>query len=252
MSFVLITGGSGGIGFELARAFGKRGHNLIINGSNEERLLAAKDKLENELKNKVETFVQDLSHPNGAKELYKQIKEAGLEVDILINNAGMGLLGATEKIDFEADEILMRLNMNTPVQLCKLYLPDMYKKGSGKILNIASVAAFQPGPFNATYFASKSFVLSYSQAIRFEALDKGVQVCTLCPGSTKTQFFDKEGMSTPIISDDPSMVAEYAYKKMMNKNKSVIVPGLMNQLSRLLPQKVRIHLVSMMQTLRND
>ena len=251
MAQVLITGGSGGIGFEMARAFSKRGHNIIINGVNQKRLLAAKEHLEKEYGRRVEIFAQDLSQQGGARALYENVKQSGLTVDILVNNAGMGLLAPTEEIDFEADEVLMRLNMIALVQLCKLYLPEMYKRGSGKILNVASVAAFQPGPYNSTYFASKSFVLSYSRAIRYEAKDRGVQVCAVCPGSTKTQFFDKEGMETPVVADSPEMVAEYACRKLM-QNKEVIVPGLMNRLSRLMPAGAKIKLVAMMKDLKKS
>ncbi len=249
MARVLITGGSSGIGFELARSFGNHGHDIIITGVNEERLAGAKTRLEKELERTVGVFAQDLGKPDGAKALYQQIKQAGYEIDIMVNNAGMGLTAPTEEIDFESDDTLMQLNMTALVQLCKLYLPEMYNRGSGKILNVASVAAFQPGPYNATYFASKAFVLSYTRAIRYEAQSRGVQVCVLCPGSTKTPFFEKEGLETPVIADDPEKVAAFAYK-MFNRNKAVIVPGLMNQVSRIIPISLRIRLVAMMKDLR--
>jgi short-subunit dehydrogenase len=245
MTRVLITGSSGGIGFELARSFGKRGHHVIINGANGERLLAAKERLEKEFESDVDAFVQDLSLPGGAKALYEQVRHAGLEVDILINNAGMGTFGTSEEIDFEADETLMRLNMIALVQLCKLYLPEMYRRGSGKILNVASVAAFQPGPYQSTYFASKAFVLSYSRAIRHEAKSRGVQVCALCPNSTKTDFFGKEGLQAPPMSADPGDVAEYAYHKLM-RNKGVMVQGFANNFTRVIPSGLKIRLVAMM------
>ncbi|MDR1206690.1 MAG: SDR family NAD(P)-dependent oxidoreductase [Peptococcaceae bacterium] len=248
---VLITGSSGGIGFELARSFGKRGCELIINGSHEQRLLSAKERLEKEFARPVTAVVEDLSLPGGAKALHRQVANAGIGVDILVNNAGMGLLAATDEIDFEADESLMRLNMIALVQLCKLYLPEMYRRGSGKILNIASVAAFQPGPYNSTYFASKAFVLSYSRAIRYEARRRGVDVCALCPNSTKTGFFDKEGIRTPPMSAEPQAVAEYAYHK-LTRNKAVIVPGLVNNLTRAIPSGVKMRLVAMMKDMGKE
>ncbi len=249
MARILITGGSGGIGFELARSFIKRKHDVIISGANEERLCAAKEQLEKEFSCTVNAFLQDLSLPGGPKALYDQVNQAGLRVDILVNNAGMGLLDASEQIDFEADEKLMRLNMIAPVQLCKLYLPEMYRRGSGKILNLSSVAAFQPGPYQSTYFASKAFVLSYSRAIRYEAKNRGVQVCVLCPGTTKTQFFIKEGIETPRMAVSPEAVAEFACRKLM-QNKAVIVPGIMNRLSRIVPAGVKIPFVAIMRELR--
>lgn len=248
MANVAITGGSGGIGYQLARAFSKRGRMLLINGTNQERLDKAKARLEKEFGREVKTALQDLSLPGAAASLQGKLDAMGFEPDILVNNAGMGTIGASEEIDFAADEKLMQLNMVALVQLCKLYLPRMYKRGSGKILNVASVAAFQPGPYNSTYFASKAFVLSYTRAIRFEAKEKGVQVCAVCPGSTKTEFFDKEGISTPVIADDPEKVAEYTYKKFM-RDRGVVVPGAMNQLSRVIPTGLRMKLVAMMKEL---
>lgn len=248
MPTVLITGGSTGIGFEMARAFSKREHSVLINGANEKRLLAAKNQLEKEFGRPVKTFVQDLGSSGGAKSLYHQVKEAGHEVDILVNNAGMGLMDATEEIDYDQDEKMMHLNMISLVQLCKLFLPQMYARGSGKILNVSSVAAYQPGPYNSTYFASKSFVLSYSRAIRYEAKNRGVQICTLCPGSTKTPFFEKEGVVVPPMTDTPEMVAEYAYRHLM-KNKSIIIPGMMNKISRIIPSGWKIALVAKMKDL---
>jgi short-subunit dehydrogenase len=251
MARVLITGGSGGMGFEFARSFSKRGYHLIINGSNAERLAAAKERLEKESGRAVETFVEDLSRPGGAKSLYEQIIHAGLEVDVLVNNAGMGMVDATEEIDYEADEAMMRLNMIALVQLCKLFLPGMYRRGSGKIMNIASMAAFQPGPYNSTYFASKAFVLSYSRAIRFEAKAHGVQVCVLCPNATKTGFFDREGMEAPPMCVDPGTVAEFAYRKLI-ENKAVMIPGLMNNLTRIAPASLKMRLAAMMVKLRKN
>jgi short-subunit dehydrogenase len=251
MARVLITGGSSGIGFELARSFSKRGYYIVINGSSADRLAAARARLEEEFGRTVMAFPQDLGRPGGAKGLYEQIIRTGLDVDILINNAGTGLVDATEEIDYEADETMMHLNMIALVQLCKLFLPGMYSRGSGKILNIASVAAFQPGPYNSTYFASKAFVLSYSRAIRFEAKDRGVQVCVLCPNTTKTGFFEREGMQAPPTCGDPETVAEFAYRSLM-QNKGVIIQGFMNQMTRIMPAGPKMRLVAMMRKLRKN
>ncbi len=250
MKNILITGGSSGIGLELARVFGMNGHQLIINGSNYEKLLVAKEKLENEFGKPVLIFVEDLSQANGPKSLYDHVCKAGIEVDILINNAGIGLMDSTEKIDFDSDQRLMQLNVIALVQLCKLFLPRMYERKNGKILNIASIAAFQPGPYNSTYFASKAFVLSYSRAIRFEAKKHGVEVSTLCPGTTKTNFFEREGSLAPPMAVEPCKVAEYAYKKFV-KNKEIIIPGIFNKTSLLIPLFIRIRLSSMMTRLQD-
>jgi len=126
------------------------------------------------------------------------------------------------------------------VELCKLYISDMYRQGNGKILNVSSIGAFQPGPYSSTYFASKAFVLSYSKAIRYEAKDKGVQVCTVCPGATKTNFFVQEGAETPSS-------ARYAYKRFM-KNKDITVSGFVNRITRWLPVKFKMMAVAKMKS----
>lgn len=128
-------------------------------------------------------------------------------VSLLGNNAEYGLVGATEKIDFCNDENMMVLNMISLVELCKLFLPHMYKNRHGGILNVSSTGAFQPGPFTSTYFASKAFVLGYSKVIRLEAEKYNVHVCTLCPGATKTNSFAREGTDLPKTSMPADEVA---------------------------------------------
>lgn len=250
MKYVLITGGTSGIGYELARCFARNNYGIIIVSSNSERLEEKSRMLRNEFNTEVKTFQQDLSKVGAAMELYKKVKEENIDIDVLINNAGFGLVGASEKIDFDKDEKLMILNDMSLVELCKLFINDMYIKGEGRILNVSSTGAFQPGPYTSTYFASKAFVLSYSRALRYEAKKKGVSVCALCPGSTKTEFFNKEGMSTPSSAQTASFVAEYAYKKMM-KNKEVIVPGLYNKLvSFVVPVKIKMRVLEKMKNVK--
>jgi len=243
MKNVLITGGTSGIGFEMARIFARNNYQVFIASSNQERLNEAKHKLENEFKNTVKILEQDLSKIGAALELYNKIKTRGVNIDILVNNAGFGLVGSSEKIDFQEDEKMIIINVINLVGLCKLFLSDMYNKGSGKILNVASIGAFQPGPYSSTYFASKAFVLSYSRAIRYEAKKKGVQVSALCPGATKTNFFNREGKSTPKYALPAEDVAKYAYKCFM-RNKEKFIPGIMIKLMQLLPEKIRMDFVA--------
>lgn len=250
MKYVLITGGTSGIGYELARCFARNNYGITIVSSNSERLEEKSRMLRNEFNTEVKTFQQDLSKVGAARELYKKVKEENIDIDVLINNAGFGLVGASERIDFDKDEKLMILNDMSLVELCKLFINDMYIKGEGRILNVSSTGAFQPGPYTSTYFASKAFVLSYSRALRYEAKKKGVSVCALCPGSTKTEFFNKEGMRTPSSAQTASFVAEYAYKKMM-KNKEVIVPGLYNKLvSFVVPVKIKMRVLEKMKNVK--
>lgn len=247
MKYVLITGGTSGIGFALAKNFARNGYRIIIVSSNIKRLQEAKEKLEDEFNTKVFTYEQNMGKLGAASQLYNRIKEDNLNISILVNNAGIGLVGSTDKIDLQSDESMMILNMINLVELCKLYISDMYKHGSGKILNISSTGAFQPGPYTSTYFASKAFVLSYSRAIRYEAKEKGVQVCTLCPGATKTNFFAREGTRTPESAMTAEDVAGYAYKRLM-KNKDITIPGLANRIKNCFPMKLKIIFVASMKS----
>ena len=247
MKYVLITGGTSGIGFELAKKFARDNYGVVIVSSNSEKLEKAKKELENEFGIKVFTYQQDLGNLGAAVQLYNRIKEDNISVSILVNNAGIGLVGPTDIIDLQRDESMLILNVINLVELCKLYISDMYRQGSGKILNVSSFGAFQPGPYTSTYFASKAFVLSYSRAIRYEARKKGVQVCTLCPSATKTNFFDQEGTETPPSAMTAESVARVAYKRFM-KNKNITIPGLVNRIKRWIPVKFKMMFVARMKS----
>lgn len=245
MENVLITGGTSGIGYALARIFAANKYNIIIVSSHYENLRITQKKLQEEFPVTITVFEQDLSQIGAAEKLYAKIKAEKIVVDILVNNAGYGLIGPTEQIDLHDDEKMMILNMLSLVELCKLFLPDMYEKHHGKILNVSSTGAFQPGPYTSTYFASKAFVLSYSKAARFEAQKHGVQVCTLCPGTTKTNFFIREGTETPKISMSAEEVAKYTYQQLM-KNRAVFIPGFINRAVRVLPTYIKMYGVAKM------
>lgn len=249
MDYVLITGGTSGIGYELARCFAKNSYGIIIAASDMKRLIDTKEKLEKEFGVPILIYQQDLATLGAAGELYENIKSDKLQISILINNAGFGLVGETDEIDFQQDEKMMILNVISLVELCKLFISDMYKLGHGKILNIASTGAFQPGPYTSTYFASKAFVLNYSQAIRYEAKTRRVQVCTLCPGATKTNFFSYEGTITPKSAMAPEIVANYAYHHLM-KNKGIMIPGLINNIMKLFPVKFKSYWVARMKIVK--
>ncbi len=243
MKYALITGGTSGIGYELARKFAGNHYGIVIVSSSQERLKSTKEKLEKEFSISVKTYEQDLSIIGAAVSLYEKIKADRIEVSVLVNNAGFGLAGAAEQIDLQRDESMMILNMITSVELMKLFLPDMYQRGSGKILNVASTGAFQPGPYTASYHASKVFVLNYSRAVRFEAMKNGVQICVLCPGATKTDFFNKEGKPTPEYAMPADEVADYAYKRLM-QNKEVSIPGMRNRLLKIAPISYRMKVIA--------
>ncbi|MGM0215859.1 SDR family NAD(P)-dependent oxidoreductase [Enterococcus sp. AZ109] len=238
METILITGGTSGIGYSIAKKFAEQGANLILVSSNQQNLAKAKSELKRLFNSYIITIQQDLSQLGSAKELYQKVQERRLQVDTLINNAGFGLVDATEVIEYQEDEKMMILNMISLVQLCKLFLPDMYQRRAGKILNVASTGAFQPGPYTSTYFASKAFVLSYSKAIRIEARKKGVQVGVLCPGATRTNFFPRENTQPTIDAMQPEVVAKIALRQ-LQRNQGVVIVGLRNQITQLAPAKLK-------------
>lgn len=251
MRYALITGGTSGIGFAMAGEFLDRGYGVILASSSRKNLAIAKRKLEVKKSKLVKntryiiTIEQDLSETDGAERLYHKAKVLGVDIEILVNNAGFGLVGGTESIKIKDDKKMLQLLVTTPVCLCKLFLRDMYENGRGKILNVASTGAFQPGPYTSTYFASKSFLYSYSRAIRQEAAARGVIVSTLCPGTTRTKFFEKAGQKTPIWAMSAEKTAKIAVDGLM-RNRGVIVPGVINNILRIVPSGVKMYFVEML------
>ena len=246
MRYGLVTGATIGIGIAISRVFARKGYGIVMVSSSQKHLMQAERNMAKRFpKTSIYTIEEDLSRKNSAQSLYNKVKEIGITIDILVNNAGKGLIGATEKININSDEELLYLNMVTPTILCKLFLRDMYKRKHGSILNVASTAAFQPGPYNSTYFASKAYLYSYSRAIRHEAAKHGVHVCTLCPGTTDTKFFEKEGIKTPAWAMSAVKVAEYAADGLC-KNKPVIIPGKTNKLFSIIPSEIKLIAISLL------
>ncbi|KAA0549034.1 SDR family oxidoreductase [Bacillus sp. BGMRC 2118] len=181
----LITGSTSGLGFEFVKLFANQGYNLVIVARNKNKLIEIKDSYKNI---QVTPIVKDLSLPGAAKEVYDEIENQNIKIDVLINNAGFGLLGNFSDLDIERQNEMIQLNVTALTELTYYVLGDMKKRNSGKILNVASTAAFQPGPFMAVYYATKAFVLSFSEALVEEVSDFNITVTTLCPGATKTNF----------------------------------------------------------------
>ena len=237
MEYCLITGATSGIGYELAKVFADHGYGLILVSSNSEHLLDTMNAIKAVYDVSVLIYEQDLSELKAAESLYAKLKQDRIEVSILVNNAGFGLVGRCEAIDPYKDTKLMVLNMVTPTLLCKLFIADLNGK-HGRILNISSTGAFQPGPYTASYYASKAYLLSYTQAIRYEN-KKNIHISTLCPGSARTHFFEKMGQSVPIMAMSADKVAKSAYEGLM-KDKEIILPGLMNKVIRWIPMKIKM------------
>ena len=242
---VLITGATSGIGLSMAKVFAQRGNTLIITASDQQRLNITKRALQKAYHVSVEAICQDLSEPDAARKLYQKIKEKKYMVNILVNNAGFGLVGSEKDLKLEQEEKMLAVNITALTQLCHLFLKDMSHQKEGKILNVASTGAFQPGPYTAAYFARKSYVASFSRALRVEAQEYGVQVCTLYPGSTRTAFFEKTGTRTPIWAMNPDKVARIAYVKLW-ENEGAIMPGIIDRIVRWIPSEIKIRFIAKM------
>jgi short-subunit dehydrogenase len=227
----LITGASGGIGLEFARIHASKGDNLVLVARSRDKLAEVKAELESDFKVEVYNIVRDLSVKDAAAEVFNEVRNKNIFIDYLINNAGFGDFGLFAGSDWEKQEMMISLNITALVHLTRLFLPNMIERGEGKILNVASLASFQPGPTMSVYFASKAFVLSFSEAINNEVKDKGVSVTALCPGSTESNFH-AVAMGVPDLVEERNMqtaaeVAEIGYRAMM-KGKPVAIPGFKN------------------------
>jgi len=233
-TFTLITGASSGIGRELARVCAREGRNLFLVARTETALEAIASELRHgDAPVRVESLPIDLSDDGAPAQVAEEADARGLEIDTVINNAGFGQLGPFHEMELDDALSMLRLNVLTLTELTRRFLPDMLERGAGRVLNVASTAAFQPGPFMALYYASKAYVLSFSEALSEETRGTGVTVTALCPGTTKTGFqerakLDGSGLVRLGLADARS-VAEVGYRAMM-AGRVVVVPGLVNKL----------------------
>jgi hypothetical protein len=226
----LITGASGGIGLELARIFSREGYRIVLVARNAARL----EELKKELSPApVEVVVKDLSQDSAPKEVFDALRKKDIAVDVLVNNAGVGAYGLFAETPLASQEALVRLNMLSLTQMTHLFLRPMLERRQGKVLNVASTAAFQPGPLMAVYYASKAYVLSFSEALANEVAGSGVTVSVLCPGPTATDFQQNANMGGSKLFKrhmrSAREVAEAGYRGLM-KNKTLVVPGWDNKL----------------------
>jgi short-subunit dehydrogenase len=235
----LITGASSGIGLELARVFAKNRHDLVLVARNESKLVElAKEVQAGGIRAHV--VVSDLSAPGAVTALTGRVRELGIDVDILVNNAGYGLFGPFLETSLDAELAMIQVNVVALTELTKRLLPGMVARKGGRILNLASTAAFLPGPLMAVYYATKAYVLSFSEAIAAELEGSGVTVTALCPGPTASGFQAAANLEeSKLVAGKrlPSAreVAEAGYQAMM-AGKTVFVPGLSNKLTLLAPR----------------
>ncbi|BCJ91440.1 short-chain dehydrogenase [Terrihabitans soli] len=242
--WTLVTGASAGMGLELARLFAKDGHGLVLVARRKDRL----DQLAAELSGQhgvpVKTLGLDLAAPGAVKDLVDFTVREGVDVHTLVNNAGFGLRGAFHELDAERQDEMVRLNVGAVTSLARAFLPGMIARREGGILNLASMAAFQSGPYMAVYYATKAYVLSFSEALHEEAKDHGVKVSAFCPGPVQTEFVaiaGLEGRPRFDTAPDAASMARAGYDAYV-ANKAIFIPGLFNKLGifmeRLVPRSV--------------
>jgi len=258
-NYALITGGSAGIGFELAKLFAKDKYDLIIVARHKDELDAAANELRKEGINVI-TISKDFFVSGAAFELYEEIKQMGIQVSVLVNDAGQGVYGKFTDTDLQRELNIIQLNIGATVVLTKLFLKDMLARNEGKILNVASIAGKIPGPYQAVYHGTKAFVHSFNEALRNELKDTEITLTSLLPGATDTDFFRKADMlDAKIVRDgdlaDPAGVAKDGYEALMN-NKDKVVSGFKNKvqvaMTNVTPDRIAAEQMRKMQAPSNE
>lgn len=254
----LVTGASGGIGLEMARIHARNGDDLVLVARSEDKLLELKRALEKAEDIEVQVIVKDLASPDAAREIHSGLTSEGVKIDYLINNAGIGDYGLFHESSWEKQAAMIDLNVKSLTRLAHLFSADMVRQGSGRIMNVASTASFQPGPLMSVYYATKHYVLAFSEAIAQELDEYGITVTALCPGPTESGFqkqakMEESRLVTTFPLPSAREVAEYGYRAMMN-GKRVAVHGMMNkflaQSVRFAPRKLSTAVVRKLQETR--
>jgi uncharacterized protein len=249
--YVLITGASSGIGESLAKVFAENKYNLILTARREDKLINLQTRLEKDYGIKAVVILSDLSKVESAENLYQEIKNQNLEVEILVNNAGFGEYGDFVDLEMGKQQNMINVNIVSLMRLSHLFSTEMKERKSGKILNIASTAAFQPGPKMAVYFATKSFVLHFSQALSLELAKYNITVTAVCPGATQSEFAKNLDENNGLFKNTKNLptseqVADFAFKSLMN-NKNIAIHTwkyfMMCQLTRFLPKKLLAEII---------
>jgi uncharacterized protein len=241
-NWALITGASSGIGYELAKLFAAGHFNLVLVARNETRLKQVADEMQVAHGISAKVLPKDLAQATAPAEIFEALRDT--PISVLVNNAGFGWRGQFLQGELQLSLDMMHVNMDALVQLTHLFAQPMVARGQGRILNVASTAAFQPGPWTAIYYASKAFVFSFSVALAEELAGAGVTVTTFCPGATRTEFFERAGMhrTSGLVRLMPAKdVARIGYRGLM-RGKRIVIPGMMNKITstiaRCLPTRV--------------
>ena len=233
-STAVVTGASSGIGTEIARELAKRGQNLTLVARREDRLKSLAEELGREHRVRAEIVAADIASDDGREALFAEIDERGRDVEVLVNNAGFGSAGRFQSLEGDKEAMMVRTNCEAVVALCGRYIPQMIDRGRGAVLNLGSIAAYQPLPYQATYSASKAFVLTFTQALSADLHGTGVTATALCPGPVPTEFEQNAGIDSgwegipDFVLTTPEQNAE-AGVEAMDKGRRVVVPGVLNQ-----------------------
>jgi len=256
----LITGASMGLGAEFARVFAADGYDLVLTARSADRLATLQKEVENLHGIRAHVIVADLADPRAPIAIHDAARRANLEVDVLVNNAGFGMYGLFHQSDLQTELDMIQVNITALVHLSKLFARDMVARGRGRILNVASTAGFQPGPLQSVYYASKAFVLSFTEAIGNELRGTGVTATALCPGPTPTEFQKRANVGRVrglrlMMRVSPEVVVRAGYEG-MKRGKPVVVPGALNNihvfLLRLTPRRAVTAVVRRVQTASHD
>lgn len=247
----LITGASAGIGAELARVFAARGHNVVLVARRRDALEALAGQVEGKHGITATVIVDDLGDPEAPDRIFAAVRDAHIDIDVLVNNAGFGLGGEFSETPIDREMVMVQVNVGALLHLTKLFVAPMMKRRKGYVMNVASTAAFFPGPGQSVYYATKAFVLSFSEAIAEELSGSGVIVSCLCPGPTETEFLTVAGITRPRLFDtnvaDARDVAEFGYDALM-AGMRVAVPGATNKLiiraKHLIPRRLVARVVA--------
>lgn len=237
---VLITGVSGGIGKELADRFAKDGYDLVLVARSEGKLLELSKEYRKKYGTQSTVIAKDVASHGVPEEIAAELKEKGIAVDYLINNAGFGLYGTFLETQLEQETNMIDVNIKALTVMTKLFLPDMVKRRQGGVMNVASLVAFFPGPMMSVYYATKAYVLSFTEALENELSGTGVTVTALCPGLTSTGFADRSGMGSSKLFQrggimEAGQVADEAYRGFL-RGKTFIMPGARNRFLALIPR----------------
>ena len=246
MPTALITGASSGIGLELASVAAKDGYDLVLLARNRERLESIGRGLAEEYGVRATILAKDLREPSAPTEIRDELAARDIAVDVLVNNAGVGLYGFFEETPVGPELEMIQVNVAALTHLTKIFLPAMLGRRSGRILNVASIAAFQPGPLMAVYYATKAYVLSFSEALANETAGTGATVTALCPGVTPTEFQARAGIRARMPLTSPLVVATHEVARAgwdgMKRGRRIVIPGFANrvlvQAERLTPRRL--------------